>query len=65
MASLSSGRLFGLEIALKKNNIHSDAETGCEPYVAGCLFRKGLCDTVRINAMVFSSIELPSRLLAA
>ncbi len=65
MASLSSWRLFGLEIALKKSNIHSDSETGCEPYVADCSFGKDLCDTVRINSMVFSLIELPSRLLAA
>ena len=48
----------------EKSNIHSDAETGREPYVAGCSSGKDLCDTVRINAMVFSSIELPSRLLA-
>jgi hypothetical protein len=33
MVSLSSWRLFGLEIALKKSKIHSDSETGCEPYV--------------------------------
>jgi len=33
MASLSSWRLFGFYIALKKSNIHSDSETGCEPYV--------------------------------
>jgi len=65
MVSLSSWRLFGLEIALKKSNIHLDSETGCEQYVAGCSCGKDLGDTVRINSMVFSSIELPSRLVAA
>jgi hypothetical protein len=33
MARLSSWRLFGFYIALKKSIIHSDSETGCEPYV--------------------------------
>jgi hypothetical protein len=65
MASLSSWRLFSLYIVLEKSKIHSDSETSCEPYVAGCSCGKDLCDTVRINSMVFSSIELPSRLVAA
>jgi hypothetical protein len=57
MASLSDLSFVRFIHCSEKSKIHSDSETGCEPYVAGCSCGKDLCETVRVNAIMFSSRE--------